>query len=143
RIHVQLKSNNAANGALLCLGLLKRSVIPAQAAAALTPPLSDLRQEFPKMFAPNERAQLEPLRSFLADRAGPAPLLLLGAVGLVLLLACANVANLTLARSANRLRGLAGRPALGGGPLRRVGQLLPASRLLALRGGTLAVAACC
>src|SRR5439155_6500856 len=49
-IHVPLTSDNEANGALLCLGLLKWNVTPAQSAAALTPPLSDLRQEFPKMF---------------------------------------------------------------------------------------------
>src|SRR5439155_167843 len=45
-IHVPLTSDNAANGALLCLGLLKRNVTPAQSAAALTPPLSDLRRDF-------------------------------------------------------------------------------------------------
>src|SRR6266700_845820 len=62
-IHVPLTSDNAANGALLCLGLLKRNVAPAQAAAALPPPLSDLRQEFPKMFSSNETAHLQPLRA--------------------------------------------------------------------------------
>src|SRR5438876_1152997 len=95
-IRVPVTSNNAANGALLCLGLLKENVTSDQAAAALTPTLSDLRRVFPKMFSPQEKAHLDPLRHFLADWAGPAPWLLFAAVGLVLLLACVNVANLTL-----------------------------------------------
>ena len=128
---------NFTNEFMQLVARLKPGMTLDQTSRDLAAFAGQLKQQYPNQFSPDWTLAALTMSEQKTGNIRPALLILLGAVGFVLLIACANVANLMLARAAARHKEVAIRTALGAGRLALVRQLLAESLLLSAIGGAL------
>jgi putative ABC transport system permease protein len=133
--------SNRQGRMLRLFGRMKPSIKPGQAEADLSTVAASMQREYPNDYAKDTVAKMEvtPMKTELTRDAKPTMLFLLSAAGFVLLIACANVANLNLARMVRREREMGLRAAMGADRVRLFRQLLTESFLLAVGGSLLLV----
>lgn len=119
----------------IAVGRLKPGIGVNEASAELNGVMRQITREYSSDFAANTSALVEPLRDYLVGPIQTALWVLMGGVAFVLLIACANIANLFLARATARSNEMAVRIALGAGRARIAAQLLIESLLLSTIGG--------
>ncbi|HEY2805729.1 MAG TPA: ABC transporter permease, partial [Gemmatimonadales bacterium] len=122
------------------VGRLKPEVSASQAQGQVDGIVADLKSRFSIKQSAGLRWRVEPMHDYMVAGVKPGILALMGAVVFVLLIACANVANLLLVRAAARERELTVRSALGAGRTDLIGQMLAESLLLAGGGAVLGIA---
>src|SRR5437016_1790367 len=135
----EMKARGSREYALI--GRLAAGTSVPRAQAEIETINAQMRREHPDNYSQDNSfgGDVFPLQQLAGGGIRPALLILLGAVFLVLLIACANLTTMLLARAAAREREMAIRVALGAGPLRLLKQVLTESMLLALIGGTAGV----
>ena len=119
---------------------LKPGVTREQLLSQMDVVTRDFRVKYPNVVGQQLVISFRPYQAMIGAGMRPFLLVLLGAIGFVLLIACANVANLFLARGSSRGREIAVRVAMGASRVRLIRQLLTESMLIALAGGTLGLA---
>src|SRR5436309_2117464 len=137
----QIDPNSAMQGHFfMAAGRLKPGVTPETASAQLQGAANEFRQKFPATIGPQGGFGVQTLGDLVVGNVRSSLLVLMGAVSFVLLIACANVANLLIVRATARKREIAIRAAIGAGRRRIIRQLLTESILLSMIGGAFGLA---